>query len=81
MKATVIEMQVKSTKQSQSYHGKDKTQHEIELGVTYNVEKIFQELSSGTELKLATINDEVAAMFKHGKKVKVTIEVLEDEQE
>ena len=77
MTQTIIEMTVDSTKQSPSYNAEKPTQHTIECNVPYGQDNVFYRMSGGTTLTLMTINDEAAALFKAGKKVKVTIEAID----
>lgn len=78
MKQTIIEMTVESTKQTNSYNAQIPARHTIECNVPYGEENIFYRMSGGTTLTLMTVNDEAAKLFIAGKKVRVTIEAIED---
>jgi len=74
---TVIEMLVESTKQTGYETMPGKKQHEIHCNVPYGENNIFFRMSGGSTLTLMTVNDEAAALFTAGKKVKVTIEQID----
>jgi hypothetical protein len=78
MKQTVIEMTVDSTKQTPSYNVEKPINHTIECNVPYGQDNVYYRMSGGTTLTLMTINDDAAKIFKAGKKVRVTIEPIED---
>ena len=78
MKQTIIEMSVDSTKQSPINMVEHPLQHEIHCNIPYGQDNVFFRMSGGTTLTLLTINDEAASIFKPGKKIRVTIEAIED---
>lgn len=78
MEQAIVELTVDSTTQRASGNTEHPTQHEIHCNLPYGQDNVFFRMSGGTTLSLLTINDNAAKIFKSGKKVRLTIEAVED---
>lgn len=79
MNATVTHFEATCDNIKRSTRGKDNTPTtEVEINIPYGSTDVYSRQSGGTTLKLVTVNEDAAAMFKVNGKYKVTIEPVED---
>lgn len=76
---TIVEVTVLSKKESKNWSNEHPKAFEIEFEVPYDQNSIFHKLSGGTNAVLRTVNEQAAAMFEVGTKVKWTLEVIPEE--
>jgi hypothetical protein len=62
----------------ENYNKEKPVQTEIELAVPYDQNSIFYQLSGGTAMKLITVNQAAADMFKLGKFFDLTLSPAHD---
>ena len=70
-------MSIDSVTKTQHGTNANPAQYKIEANVPYGQDNIFYRLSGGSTLQLCTVNEDAAQQLEVGKKIRVTIEVIE----